>query len=224
MKFCSHCGKELFDDAVMCPGCGCMVAAAPAQPAPPVQAAPVQAQPVQAAPVQPVEAPPVQQPAAQPKKFCSHCGRELMLAAVMCPGCGCMVEQPAPAQNAYSAPKQAAPKAPLKPVTYEEIIKNAKITNIISAALLVVSAIVWYLFSIYGGAIIALAAELVALIPNTKLQSQFKRNGLGKANKDEMKAISKDLKAKNTAFRFSFVIAIIALVCLILFLFIPEFI
>lgn len=23
MKFCSHCGKELFDEAVICPGCGC---------------------------------------------------------------------------------------------------------------------------------------------------------------------------------------------------------
>ena len=23
MKFCSHCGKELMDEAVVCPGCGC---------------------------------------------------------------------------------------------------------------------------------------------------------------------------------------------------------
>lgn len=23
MKYCTHCGKELFDEAVMCPGCGC---------------------------------------------------------------------------------------------------------------------------------------------------------------------------------------------------------
>ena len=23
MKFCTHCGKELFDEAVICPGCGC---------------------------------------------------------------------------------------------------------------------------------------------------------------------------------------------------------
>ena len=25
MKFCSHCGKELMDEAVVCPGCGCPV-------------------------------------------------------------------------------------------------------------------------------------------------------------------------------------------------------
>lgn len=25
MKFCTKCGKELFDEAVVCPGCGCPV-------------------------------------------------------------------------------------------------------------------------------------------------------------------------------------------------------
>ena len=25
MKFCTHCGKELLDEAVLCPGCGCAV-------------------------------------------------------------------------------------------------------------------------------------------------------------------------------------------------------
>lgn len=25
MKFCQHCGKELFDEAVICTGCGCSV-------------------------------------------------------------------------------------------------------------------------------------------------------------------------------------------------------
>jgi len=24
MKYCTHCGKQLFDEAVICPGCGCM--------------------------------------------------------------------------------------------------------------------------------------------------------------------------------------------------------
>ncbi|MBE7040093.1 MAG: zinc-ribbon domain-containing protein [Ruminococcaceae bacterium] len=23
MKYCSKCGKEIMDDAVICPGCGC---------------------------------------------------------------------------------------------------------------------------------------------------------------------------------------------------------
>ena len=25
MKYCSHCGKEIADEAVICPGCGCEV-------------------------------------------------------------------------------------------------------------------------------------------------------------------------------------------------------
>ena len=25
MKYCSKCGKELFDEAIICPGCGCAV-------------------------------------------------------------------------------------------------------------------------------------------------------------------------------------------------------
>lgn len=27
MKFCQHCGKEIMDEAVVCPGCGCSVKA-----------------------------------------------------------------------------------------------------------------------------------------------------------------------------------------------------
>ena len=26
MKYCSHCGKEIMDEAVICPSCGCKVA------------------------------------------------------------------------------------------------------------------------------------------------------------------------------------------------------
>lgn len=31
MKYCTHCGKELFDEAVICPGCGCEVKAKSAE-------------------------------------------------------------------------------------------------------------------------------------------------------------------------------------------------
>lgn len=31
MKFCAKCGKELMDDAVLCPHCGCTVDGAPAK-------------------------------------------------------------------------------------------------------------------------------------------------------------------------------------------------
>lgn len=29
MKYCSHCGKEIMDAAVVCPGCGCAVPRTP---------------------------------------------------------------------------------------------------------------------------------------------------------------------------------------------------
>ena len=32
MKYCINCGKELFDEAVVCPGCGCATATEPAVP------------------------------------------------------------------------------------------------------------------------------------------------------------------------------------------------
>jgi hypothetical protein len=31
MKYCTKCGKELYDEAIMCTGCGCMVAPLPKQ-------------------------------------------------------------------------------------------------------------------------------------------------------------------------------------------------
>lgn len=33
MKYCTHCGKQLLDEAVVCPGCGCAVNAVYQQPA-----------------------------------------------------------------------------------------------------------------------------------------------------------------------------------------------
>lgn len=36
MKFCTHCGREIMEEAVVCPGCGCSVAAASVATAAPV--------------------------------------------------------------------------------------------------------------------------------------------------------------------------------------------
>ena len=32
MKYCTHCGNELLDEAVVCPKCGCAAAAKPTEP------------------------------------------------------------------------------------------------------------------------------------------------------------------------------------------------
>ena len=67
MKFCTHCGKELLDEAIFCPGCGC-----------------------EAPKIQQDVVPEMQ---TQAKKFCSYCGAEVLSQAVVCPKCGCSLNQ-----------------------------------------------------------------------------------------------------------------------------------
>ena len=88
MKYCSKCGAELVDEAVVCPKCGCNVA-------PAVTSTPQ--------PVQPQEN----------VKYCTHCGNKVAKEAVVCPQCGCAfndVRYPGrPAPSAYPAnPKMTA--------------------------------------------------------------------------------------------------------------------
>ena len=62
MKYCTHCGKQLLDEAVLCVGCGCDVRK-----------------------VRGVAS-------EQPKKFCNYCGTEVLQDAVVCTNCGCPLE------------------------------------------------------------------------------------------------------------------------------------
>ena len=143
-------------------------------------------------------------------KFCQKCGKEIMDEAVICPNCGCAVENAAPAQAAKGAT-----------VSYDDAVKGAMSTNIISAVLLVLAIILWLLVNMWIGAILCLAAELVALIPNSKLQKAIKQNGVTGGDKKETKAkqraIIKDMQAKYPAFKLSKVLGIVALVLLIVF-------
>ncbi len=141
-------------------------------------------------------------------KFCSKCGKELMDEAVVCPNCGCAVE----------IGKDKAPE-----VSYDQAVKGAFTTNIISAVVIVLGVILGFFVSILLGAVLILAAELIALIPNTKVQKALKKNGLKSADKKEKKAIIKDLKAKNPAYKFSMILAVAALILLILLLACPYF-
>ena len=60
MKFCSNCGAELMDEAVICPKCGC--------PAGKTERS--------------------RDPGAN-KSFCTHCGAEMDPSAAVCMNCGC---------------------------------------------------------------------------------------------------------------------------------------
>ena len=141
-------------------------------------------------------------------KYCSKCGKELLDEAVICMGCGCAVEQAQVKKNIN------------KEMSYNDCVKDAAKTNIISGIILAVGVICGLFVSILIGAILCLVAEIVAIIPNSKVQKMIKakeNTSDKKAFKATSKSITKELKANNAAYKFSIVLAVISLVCLIAF-------
>lgn len=123
---------------------------------------------------------------------------------VICQGCGCAVEKEI---------KKAE-------VSYEKCIEGAVITNIISGFLIIVGFICFLFINTWIGAILSLVAEIVAFLPNSKLQNAFKQSGISrksKEDKEKIRAIKKDLKSKNPAYKFSVVLGFIDLVFVVIF-------
>lgn len=137
-------------------------------------------------------------------KFCQKCGKEIMDEAVICPGCGCAVAK-------------GIEKAE---ISYEKCVKGAVTTDILSAVAIVLGIICWLLINMWVGAILCLAAEFIALSANSKLQRAFKQNGLNrksKEDKEKMRKIKRNLKSENPAYKFSAVLAVIAMVLVVVF-------
>lgn len=139
-------------------------------------------------------------------RYCSKCGKEIMDEAVICPGCGCAVDN-----------KKAAPSNQ----TYEQAIQCSSVCSAISAILLVLGVVTALFVNVLIGVVLCLTAEIVALIPNTRVQKLFKRNNSHitdkKALKAAEKALRKELKQKNKAYAFTSVVSIIALIGVIVF-------
>ena len=136
-------------------------------------------------------------------KFCQKCGKEIMDEAVVCPGCGCAVA------GAIEA----------KQVNYDDCVKSATTTNIVSGVILAIGFICSMFVNAWIGGALCLVAEILALLPNSKLQKALKSNlnGMDKGEfKNKAKEIKKDLKSKYSAFKFSFIIAYVALAVLII--------
>lgn len=68
MKYCSKCGKELFDEAVVCVNCGCAVET--------IRNKNIKVEPSMT---------------NSHIKYCAKCGKELLADAVICTNCGCAV-------------------------------------------------------------------------------------------------------------------------------------
>lgn len=137
-------------------------------------------------------------------KFCEKCGKEIIDEAVICPGCGCSIEK----------------EVKTKEVSYDDCVKGTATTNIISIVAIALGVVCWLFVNMWIGAILCLVAEFIALSANSKLQKAFKQNGLtgkSKEDKEKRKAIMKELKSKNPAYKFSMVLAVIACVLLVIF-------
>lgn len=137
--------------------------------------------------------------------YCAKCGKEVVDEAVICPSCGCAVEQ----------------KKEISKQTYENAIRNSGTFVTVSVILLVLGIVAGLFVSVLLGAVLCLAAELVAVIPNTKVQKLFKQNNSHIADKKQLKtdekALRTELKKKNGAYAVASVISIIALVGVIAF-------
>ena len=132
-------------------------------------------------------------------KFCQRCGEEIMDGEVFCPGCGCTV----------------AKEIEKTEISYAKCVKVAVKTAILSAVAIVLGIICWLLINMWVGVILCLAAEIIALSPDSNLQRAFKRNGLNrksKEDKEKMRTIKRNLKSENPAYKFSAVLAVIAVV------------
>ena len=137
-------------------------------------------------------------------KICSKCGKELVDEAVICTGCGCAV-------RSETKPKE---------VFLDALVKGAATTNMISAIVLALGIVCALFVNVWAGVVLCLVAELVALAPNSKLQKALKNNYKSldkKTLKDTCSKCTKELKAKYSGFKFSFILAGLSLACLILF-------
>lgn len=137
-------------------------------------------------------------------KYCQKCGKEILEEAVVCPNCGC-----------------ATANEPLKPkeASYDDAAKAAKsafITNIICVIVLALAVFVWLFVNMFIGAFLCLAAEITALVPNTRIQKAFKQNSLTKKDKAQKKEIKKKLRKEYPGYTVSMVLAIVSLVLLII--------
>ena len=138
-------------------------------------------------------------------KFCSACGKEIADEAVICPGCGCEVKG-----KRLSAPD---------PMTLaSDAASSATIFLILSIIVLVLGVLCWLFINMWIGAAMLLVAELLAVMPKSKVNSAAKKalSGLPKAEqKAKIKEIYRAVKKNKPVLSVCFAVGVIALIALI---------
>lgn len=196
MSFCIKCGNKLSEGVKFCEHCGAPVLEmTPPQPSFTAQQS-TQTTPLQTAAytqnAQQGNAPQYHQPYAQRPGFI-----------------GVPPYQSAPVFHAMQAPD------------YDKCVECARITDVVSAVLLLAAILIALFVHAYVGIVLCLVAELVALIPNTKLQNAFKRYNMNldrHAAKEQEKQLRRELKNRSLPYRLSWLLAIVAMVSMIIFL------
>ena len=144
-------------------------------------------------------------------KFCEKCGKEILDETI---DCNC------------SAETNADKMEPSQPnIEFLELIKNSKKTNIIAIVLIALGLIGFLFINGWLGAIICFIAEIIAVLPNTKVQKLFKSKHPEvdkKSLKNELKPLQNELKSKNKDFKLSFILGYIALAMLVISLVLPS--
>ncbi len=143
-------------------------------------------------------------------KYCTHCGKELLDEAVICPGCGCYTEKQKPAQQ-----------------DYKEILHRTKLFLVIGLVLMGLGLFAWIgtpllaliytvigeqiqanilgmrptldmyntcdLLAYWSSVVFFFAAEIMFIIPREKFNSAFRRENymLLTSNKLEYKHAAK---------------------------------
>ncbi|MBQ8767805.1 MAG: zinc ribbon domain-containing protein [Clostridia bacterium] len=168
-------------------------------------------------------------------KICQNCGKELAEEFKYCNSCGAEIEETNNKEVVVSTTESTGEQSTVNEYQdiqsvesndeYISLISKSKTTNLISIGVLVVGIMSLLFINGWLGAVLCFVAEIVALIPNTKIQKLFKSKNPTmdkKSFKTNLKALQKDLKTKSKDFKTSFIIAIIALVCLVLCFVIPS--
>lgn len=208
MKFCQNCGNELFDEAVMCPKCG--------QAQEPIATISVSTEQANAAisptakATQKTVRKPMSPKARKIMKFEKKTGKRNIDETV---GCDFSIEQTAD-ENSSEIDEASL-----------DIIKHAKITNIIAIVVLLSGIVSFVFINGWLGAVLCLLAELIALRPNTKLLKHFIPENPTtdkKTLRADKKALQKELKSKNKDYKFSFVLGYVALAGIIIALMLPS--
>lgn len=182
--------------------------------------------------------------------YCSQCGKKLPDGVTVCE-CRSQAPQPPVASvvapEGESAPvAQPAPVAPETPVVnsapvvgavpvavpdvdcdreFLEVIKSCKLINILGIVLFVTGLVSLIFINGWVAAVVFLVGELFVLMPNTKVQKLCKAKN-PTADKKSLQKITKEtvkgLKSKDKNFKFSFIIAMVCLACLVLSFVVPA--